>query len=128
MVLNNLIFNTLKNDSVLTALIGTFKTEPAIFYDLIIPSTCETKKTINFYIVEPKDGFSEINREAYNVNCRAESFYDANQIALRVNTLLNRVYPDDNSYSSCRILPGINPQDESDVYNVPVFCRIHNRS
>lgn len=127
MELNDLIMSVLNNDSTLTALIGIYESNAAIFYDTALPDDCITKETINFYLTEPKEGGDQIIREVYIINCRARTMEHSNNIAFRVAQLLNRSQPDNNSFSYCKILSNLPPADNTDVYNTPVYTRIHKR-
>ena len=128
MELNSLIYSKLKNDTTLTALLDTLGSDPAIFYANLLPTSFTGDESINFYLVQPKDGHMPYIKEDYSLSCRSASKATSQAIALRAAFTLNRHSPDSDSFCFCRILPTIPPEDETDNYNTPVECRITKRT
>ena len=127
MYTDTILYNILINDSTLVSLLDSYGTDPAIFYDVIIPEDMSGFKTINYYLVEPIDVSAVLIREVYILNCRADSKTSADAIAKQTAELLNRKTLDINTFSTSKILTTIPPIDNTDVYNTPVEITIKQR-
>lgn len=115
------IYNAL-NVTAITSLLdqrSKSDTKPALINDKVIPSTWTAKKTINYYLNAPVSFSQEIQDYIYSVNCRGSSQYDSQQIAYTVASTLSRKFIT-GGYCKVKILPTINPQDTTDVYNTQV--------
>ena len=118
---------TALNVSSVTALPGDYTPSiKALFSDTVIPSDCAALSTINFYQTAPIDNRLSYGQGAYTVNCRAQNQNEAETIALAVVAAVNRRGITDNLIY-CQLGAPIPPQDETDVYNVPVEITIKKR-
>lgn len=119
------IQSLLYNDSPISTLVGD-----RIYNELVIPQAVTTMPIINYYIVSPVQGGSEIEEYTWSINCRDETQSGAETLAGLVFELLNR-----NSHSisgkdyfyRCNQLPVLAPVDREDVFNVPVEIYLRGR-
>ena len=122
---SNDIYNAL-NVAGITDLLGDYESVKALFNSTVIPSDCSALSTINFYQTAPIDNRLEYGLGAYTVNCRAQTQIEAETIAQAVVTAVNRRGSGDAFYY-CQTGAVIPPQDETDVFNVPVEITIKKR-
>ena len=119
------IYNAL-NVSSITNLLGDYANVKALFDSTVIPSDCSALRTINFYQTAPIDNRLEYGLGTYTVNCRAETQNEAETIAQAVVSAVNRRGSGDAFYY-CQTGVTLPPQDETDVFNVPVEITIKKR-
>lgn len=98
----------------------------ALFHDSIIPSYLTVKNSINYYLISPIIGGTEIEQYEYSINCRAETFNASLTMAYIVHTALNRIHGV-NSFKISSVLKTIPPVDETDVYNTPLTINLKKR-
>jgi hypothetical protein len=119
------IYNAL-NVTAITSLLNTYGTGYALFSDMVIPADCEVKKTINFYQLGTIDCRLNYGLARYTVNCRAETQGEAMAIAIAVVNAINlETYTTYRLY--CQIYQGLPPQDNTDVYNIPIEVTIKRK-
>jgi hypothetical protein len=107
-------------------LLDSFGTGKALFNDSLIPEAFTGKKSINFYLISPIIGASELEEYEYSINCRADTFNKSLTMAYTVHTALNRVHGVD-SFKLSSVLKTIPPQDSTDVYNTPISIKLKMR-
>lgn len=117
---------TALNVSNITNMLDNFNSGKALFNDSIIPESFTGHSSINFYLITPVSGGSEIEQYEYSVNCRASTFKNSMLLAVAVYTELNRSFAL-NAFKVCNILQTIPPVDNTDVYNTPVYVKIKMR-
>jgi hypothetical protein len=117
---------TALNVTAITNLLDSFKTGKALFNDSLIPEAFTGKKSINFYLISPIIGASELEEYEYSVNCRADTFGKSLNLAYNVHEALNRVHGVD-SFTLSSVLQTIPPQDSTDVYNTPISIKLKMR-
>lgn len=119
------IYNAL-NVTAITSLLDAYGTGYALFSDMVIPADCYAKKTINFYQLGVIDCRLDYGLATYTINCRAETKAEAMTIAVAVvNTINLESYTTYRLY--CQIQQGLQPQDNTDVYNIPVEVTIKRK-
>ncbi len=107
------------NISSIQAVVDDYGTGHAIFIDELVPSDFTGKKSVNCYLTANYDPSLEIDYYKYSASCRAETGNESRIIAQAVIDGINRVSYSD-YYISCKLLPVIRPQDDTDTYNSPV--------
>jgi len=110
----------------ITNLLDTYGAGKALFNDSLIPDNFTGKKSINFYLISPIIGASELEEYEYSVNCRAATFDKSLTMAYTVHSALNRVHGID-SFKLSSVLQTIPPQDSTDVYNTPISIKLKMR-
>ncbi len=111
------------SSTAITGLLSTYLTSPAIFNGTV-PQDFTDMNFINFYFISLPDKENHIMK--YSVDCRGESYAEANTIANAVYTALNRV-SFSNFFTSCDIGQTLPPMDNTDVYNTPVSVNLFKR-
>lgn len=128
MAISSDIFQKMYNSSAIQALVDTMPDgKYAVFYDMVIPETFTGDQSVNFYRTSPTDETITIKEEVYSINCRANTFANANSLADAIITLLNRKQSSSTGFCYANKLPPIAPLDETDNYNVPVELRIKDK-
>lgn len=116
--MNDKLYTAL-NIATIRALVGTYKSKPAIFSALVMPADCTVSNTINFYRTGPVNLGDEPPLYLYTINCRASTQIASQAMAEAVAQQLHRRYCA-GFYSTCRILATIPPMDAADTFNTPV--------
>lgn len=116
---------TALNVSTVTAEVGTYKSESAIWAATLIPPAY-TGDGINFYLSEPYDARMDIEIYNYIINCRSDSETQSHAIANAVLTATNRKFNND-YYISCTVQQTLPPADETDDYNTIVNATLKKR-
>ena len=113
------IYTELSTNTAITALVDDIS-QGRVPKDLGKHST-----TINFYLLSPIDVSLPFNEAIYTVNCRAENYSTADDLANTVITELNRKFGD-NYFLNFVKLPVIDPLDETDNFNAVIECKVRN--
>jgi hypothetical protein len=126
------IYNIIGNDATVLSIVSTWgtPTKPSIFDVKGIPSDRKEHPIINYYRIDPINGGVEIDSSVYSINNRAQSEEDANALGVAVYDALRRVNTSKNGYDYFfipSILGTLLPQDETDMFNVPVDVIIKAR-
>ena len=117
---------TALNVTGITTLLDSFGTGKALFNEMIMPESFTSDKSINFYLIAPIIGASELEEYEYSVNCRAATMNESLTMAYTVHTALNRVHGVD-SFKLSSVLRTIPPIDPDDVYNTPITIKLKMR-
>ena len=113
------IYNLIINDATITVELDDFGGNPAVFNDILVPSTFKGKASINLYPINSIAGGIEYTRVNYSVNCRANDYPSCKSIANNVVDLLNR-YNQSGYFLVANIQAVIRPENELDTYNIPI--------
>ena len=121
----NLITEKLKATPAILALVETFVTQPAIWFDTICPTDFKGTESINFYLTSPVNGGLEFGLYNYTINCRSKTHNGAKTLQNTVFTALNRKLPNsERGIFNCNALQVISPSSEDDTYNAPVEAKV----
>ena len=128
MYLDAILYTYLNAQSDLTTLLDTYSdSSAAIFPDVQIPKDFTGTESVNFYNNQPVSGQDKIYIEYFAVNCRGANQVTSQAIAKKVHELLNRININSQSYCLTDILPTIQPENETDVFNTPVSLKFINK-
>jgi len=125
-VLSSSDLYTALNVSAVTSLLDSYGTGKALWYETLIPQDFTKQKSINFYRAASADMGLPYTEIQYNVNCRAGTQGEAENIADKVIENINRVNYT-GYYISCTVLPVIPPADDRDNYNCIVQAILKKR-
>ena len=117
---------TALNVTSITSLLDTYGTGKALFNEMLMPESFTGKKSINFYLIAPIVGGSELEEYEYSINCRAATMNASLTMAYTVYSLLNRAHGV-NSFKISSVLATIPPIDSTDLYNTPVSIKLKMR-
>ena len=117
---------TALNVTAITNLLDAYGSGKALFNEMIMPSAYTGKKSINFYLIAPIIGASEVEEYEYSINCRAATMNASLSMAYTVHTALNRVHGVD-SFKISSVLATIPPADQTDSFNTPVTIKLKLR-
>lgn len=128
------IFEVLGNDATVLGILSTWvegiNTYPALFERRLIPHERKEEPVINYYRLTAIDGGSEIDSNAWTINCRATKQTISESLAYAVFDALNResVTRGGNMYFFVTsLLPTLPLQNETDLFNTPVEAIIKAR-
>ncbi len=113
---------TALNQTDITDLLDTYKTEAAVFDNVLVPQKFTDDASINFYL-SSSEGETEVEIYNYIINCRHKTMAESRAIASMVIDTINRVSTTD-YFITCEIQGSISPQDDTDNFNTPVAARI----
>lgn len=122
---------TLLNVSAITSLLTSYGGISGIFADNIIPnefnsvSVKATDTTLNYYPAGAFSGALDYGDYAFNINCRAKTFYESRTLAETVHSNINRYSASYNIVST--LLDTISPIDETDNYLTPIQITLKTR-
>lgn len=120
-MLNTEIYTALNVAGITSLLDARSKTNTAkaLINDKVIPATWTARKTINFYLNSPINFCAEFTDEIYSINCRADTLYESQNIALMVANTLNRTSVT-GAFFKCTMNAPIAPKDSTDNYNTQI--------
>jgi len=123
------IYNALNVSAITTGLdnyvVGE-TTYKALFDAVILPQDFTGQKSINFYMLTPRNFGLDYEIYRYIVNCRAATYNESRTIAQNVLNEINRESYTD-YYIVCSLVPTIKPVDDTDNYNTPIEIILKKR-
>ena len=114
------VYNLIRNNTTITALLDTYKTFPAVFKSVMVPQDYQgdTLTFINLYKSTPDNGGLAYRSYTVTINCRSRNESKSRALAETVRTELNR--ESGSFYVRMDIGGTLPPIDETDCFNTIV--------
>jgi len=114
----------LKADSNVTAIVGTYLTQPAIYS---VPLTAYDGDSITMYQSAPKNGGLELDTDSNTVNCWSKKYDTAEALQEAVYVSLNRNSEGGDTFFKCSKVQVIPSPEIDGYYNAPVEVLVRKR-
>lgn len=116
----------LKADSAVTAKVGTYASEPAIYSTALMPEAFDGAG-VSMYLSSPTDGGDNLQNYRNTISCWSKRREEVEELQDAVFTALNRHAEGSTTFFKCSKIQVIPPPKKGGDYNAPVEVLVRQR-